>query len=205
MKRALVKEINETFEKAGKLNDWIHNEFRSLYELNQLARFQIFDLNWFPGAARIMDLVDQLHTIVTPKEDFLSIASLLHLKLHDHMSKQHIVEVVKAHRDWRTKSFEFEILKQFECSRLKLAPLYAFLAEAGFKTDQLPAQIGTNKWMLNAQDGNGNWETLYLNQSDRSDRLMIQSATGAFIGVITQAENLLCEKLWAYKFEPRNQ
>lgn len=194
-KRELIREIDNTFKEAGQYDEWIYREYKSLYELGQLARFQIFDMNWFPGAAKILYLVDQLHTLMTPKEDFITMASLLNLDIDPKTSKSKIVEIVKSQKNWRTKAFELDTMKQMNSAKSRLQPLYEQLKKFGYKTDMLPRQVSFRRWMLDAENLSGTKETLYLNESDVGHSLLIQSTYNSFVGIIADADNLLVERV----------
>ena len=189
----LLKEIDLAFEEAGKKDDWLYTQYKNFYELNQLSHFQIFELNWFPGAAKIMKLVDQLHSLVTPKHDFIEMAKLLKLQVNSRMTKEELVEVVKSHPSWRSKSFELEKVQRFNIRKRTLKPLYDYLAKLGYKTELLPIQVSYGKWMIDATNESGVPETIYLNESPEGDAMLIQSTFNDYIGFVEGTKNLFVQ------------
>lgn len=194
-RRELFKEIEATFREAGKMNDWIYYEFKNLYRRNQLVRFQIFEISWFSGAQKILDLVDELHTVVTDKDEFIAIANLLHLDIRPQMSKKKIVEIVKDHPSWKVKAMELENLKLLDTRKKDWQPFYEKLKQFGYSTELLPKQIGIHKWIVDATNQEGIKETLYLNEDDRSNSIWIQSTYNNVVGIIQSETELFVGKM----------
>ncbi|PGQ88157.1 hypothetical protein [Priestia megaterium] len=193
-KEELLRDIDVAFEEAGEKESWLYDSYRNLYRLNQLSHFQIFELNWFPGAARILNLIDQLHTIVTSKEEFLSIAKLLNLTLDPSLDKAEIAQQVKKHQSWRAKSFDLDAMKKIDLRKQQLKPLYDELSKWGYKTKLLPKQMEFKKWILDATNREGETETIYLNESDEGNYVLVQSTTD-LICVLDAVESGLIESI----------
>lgn len=189
-KRELLREIELAFEEAGQTDEWLHRSFRSLYELNQLSHFQIFELNWFNGAAKILVLVDELHSAMTSKEDFLEMAEMLGIDLPSRISKKELATVVKENRSWRVKAFDLENRKKWYNRKLSLQPLFDHLASLGYKTDSLPKQVDFRRWMVDCMNRRGDKETLYLNENESGDLVFIQSTFNDFIDIYKMERNL---------------
>lgn len=188
--RDLVRAIDLAFEEAGQKGDWLHRSFHSLYELEQLVHFQIFEINWFIGAQDILDLVDQLHSAVTSKEDFVSMAEMLDIDLPSRISKKELVKKVKSHKSWRLKAFELENRKKLEMRRQTLQPLFLYLASLGYQTEALPRQVSFGRWMVDCTNLDGAAETIYLNENESGDLVFIQSDKHDFIDVYKMDKNL---------------
>lgn len=188
--RDLVRAIDLAFEEAGQKDDWLHRSFHSLYELEQLAHFQIFEINWFKGAQDILNLVDQLHSAVTSKEDFVAMAEMLEFNLPSRMSKKELAKRVKAHKSWRLKAFELENRKKLEMRKQTLQPLFLHLAALGYQTEELPRQVNFGRWMVACADLNGAAETIYLNENESGDLVFIQSDKHDFIDIFKMDKNL---------------
>lgn len=188
--RELVRAIDLAFEEAGQKDEWIHRSFHSLYELNQLVHFQIFDINWFNGANKIVDLVDQLHSATTSKEDFLVMAEMLAIKLPTRITKKELVEKVKANHKWKLKAFELENRKKLEMRKATLQPLFIHLDSLGYRTDNLPRMVSLRRWMIDALNPDGAKETIYLNESESGDLVFIQSSKHDFIDIFRMEKNL---------------
>lgn len=87
---------------------WIYEEYKDLLSREQLPRFQIADMQWFKGAGTILELVDQLHTKVTSKNEFIELAEKLNIEINPAAKKEIIAELVKSNQDWRIKAFEMD-------------------------------------------------------------------------------------------------
>lgn len=188
--RELVRAIDLAFEEAGQQDEWIHRSFHSLYELEQLAHFQIFEMNWFNGAQQIVDLVDQLHSATTSKEDFITMAELLNIPLPSRYTKKTLVHMVKSNRSWRLKAFELENRKKLESRKQTLQPLFIHLASLGYRTDKLPRMVSLHRWMIDALNREGVNETIYLNENEGGDLVFIQSSRHDFIDIFRMERNL---------------
>ncbi|MGE7305800.1 hypothetical protein AAXE64_27000 [Priestia megaterium] len=194
-KRELMKEIDFAFERARKKDDWIYKQYKNFYELNQLSHFQIFKINWFNGAAQIMSLIDQLHTLVTSKEDFVALAKLSGIEVTSKMKKSELAELVKANPSWRSKTFELERLRRVDLRKRTLQPLYEHLSSLGYETDLLPVKVSYGKWMVDATNKSGVPETIYLNESPEGDSLLIQSTYNDFISIFTGNQELFVQRV----------
>ena len=183
-KQQLLDEIAEAFQDAGQYDGWLYESFQNLFRLKQLSHFQIFEINWFPGAARILELVDQLHTIETSKEDFLKISQLLDLQIDNSLSKEEIARQVKSHKSWKAKSFELDTIKKIDIRKQELTPLYRELRKYGYETNLLPKQVKFKRWILDAVNIEGELETIYLNESDQNNYVMVQSNKNHFICIL---------------------
>ena len=184
MKEELLREIDIAFEKSGKKDSWLYDTFQNLFRLNQLSHFQIFEINWFPGAAHILNLIDQLHTIETSKEDFICISKLLNLDVNPELDKEVIANLVKSQKSWRAKSFELDTTKKLDLRKEKLQPLFEELRRFGYQTNSLPKQIEFKRWIVDAINENGEIETIYLNESDNTNKVMVQSDKNEFICIL---------------------
>lgn len=194
-KEELLREIDVAFEEAGEKDSWLYRSYQNLSQLNQLSHFQIFEINWFPGAAKILNLIDQLHTIVTSKEDFLSIAKLLNLTIDPNSEKEEVVEQVKNQQSWRAKSFELDRLKRVDLRKQKLKPLYVELKKFGYHTTLLPQQTEFKRWILDVENNIGEKETIYLNESDQGNFVLVQSDKNDFICVLDAVDTGLIESI----------
>jgi hypothetical protein len=188
--RDLVRAIDLAFEEVGQKDDWLHRSFHSLYELGQLAHFQIFEINWFRGAQDIVDLVDQLHSAVTSKEDFVAMAELLGMDLPNRISKKELAKMVKAHKSWKLKAYELENRKKLERRKAALQPLFLHLASLGYHTEALPRQVSFGRWMVDCTNLIGAAETIYLNENESGDSVFIQSDKHDFIDIFKMEKNL---------------
>lgn len=193
-KEELLIRIEESFEKLGQRDNWIYRSYKNLYKKKQLDRFRVFEINWFPGAENLLELIDELHTLETSKEDFIEIAKLLELEFDEKESKKEIASLIKSHKSWRTKSFELERNKSFDEKRISLEPLYKELFKYGYSTTELPQTIGYKKSILECVK-DGELETLYLHESDASNLLLIQSDKEPIIAVLDLAKSGLVEKI----------
>ena len=187
-KQQLLDEITEAFKDAGQYDSWLYESFQNLLRLKQLSHFQIFEINWFPGAARILELIDQLHTLETSKEDFLRISQLLNLQLDNSLSKEEIVREVKSQKSWKAKSFELDTIKKIDIRKQELAPFYKELRKYGYETNLLPKQIKFKKWIVDAVNSEGELETIYLNESDHNNYVMVQSNKNHLICILDVEE-----------------
>lgn len=194
-KRELMREIDIAFEEAGQKDEWIYRSYKNLLELNQLVHFQIFEINWFNGAAKIIQLVDQLHTQTTPKEDFLLLAEMLEIPVKDNITKKELVARVKGNPNWRVKAFDLEREKAKYHRRQALQPLYDHLASLGYRANVLPREITRGKWMLDATNHEGLKETIYLNESENRDSILIQSTFNDFIDLYRGAKHLFVQSI----------
>lgn len=192
-KEDLLREIDKAFDEAGEKDGWMYRSYKNLHRLKQLSHFQIFDINWFPGAARIIDLVDQLHTIETSVKDFLAIAKLLDLNIDSTQSKEVIAKIVKDNKDWRAKSFQLDTMKKIDLRKQQLEPLYEQLKKFGYHTNLLPRQIEFKRWILDALNEDGTPETIYLNESDNENYVWVQSNKKNFICLVDAVEMGLIE------------
>ena len=173
MKEELLREIDIAFEKSGKKDSWLYDTFQNLFRLNQLSHFQICEINWFPGAAHILNLIDQLHTIETSKEDFICISKLLNLDVNPELDKEVIANLVKSQKSWRAKSFELDTTKKLDLRKEKLQPLFEELRRFGYQTNSLPKQIEFKRWIVDA-----------INESDNTNKVMVQSDKNEFICIL---------------------
>lgn len=194
-KEKLIEEIVEAFKDADQHESWLFQSFENLLRLKQLSHFYIFEINWFPGAARILDLIDQLHTIETPKEDFMKIAQLLNLQVDNNLSKEEIARQVKSNKNWRVKSFELDRIKNIDMRKEELEPLYNELRKFGYETNLLPKQIRFKRWILDAVNPEGEVETIYLNESDQNNYVMVQSHKNHLICILNVEETGLIKML----------
>ena len=191
----LLREIEEAFCEAGKLGGWEYKNFLTLLQHRQLSHFQIFEIGWFPGAAKIMDLVDQLHSVETPKQDFLDMADLMGIEIDENLSKIEIAKIIKSRKDWKVCSYNLEINKRLDLRKEKLAPLYKEFEKYGYKTDMLPKQVTPDKWIVDATNSNGEIETLYLNESPDKNYVLVQSYKHDVICVLNLEESGLIERM----------
>lgn len=115
LKRDIRLIINEKFIELGMNGDHhIFREYKKLLMHNQLERFYISDLDWFKGAADLINLVDQLHTQLTPIEDFRILAEMLDLEVPEEVSKEELAQLVKSNPVWKVKAFDLEIQRRLD-------------------------------------------------------------------------------------------
>jgi hypothetical protein len=115
LKRDLRLVINDKFIELGMNGDHhIFREYKKLLMHHQLERFYISDLDWFKGAADLIELVDQLHTQLTPAEDFHILAEMLDLEVPETLSKEELAQLVKAHPSWKAKAFDLELQRRLD-------------------------------------------------------------------------------------------
>ena len=193
-KEELLARIEESFEQLGQRDSWIYMSYQNLYKKKQLDRFKIFKINWFPGAEDLLELIDELHTLETSKDDFIKIGKLLELEIDKDISKQEIAKLIKSNKSWKTKSYELERNKQFDKKRICLEPLYKELALYGYITSELPQNIKYKRWVLECVK-DGKVETLYLSENDESNYLLVQSNKEPIIAVLDLEKMGLCEKI----------
>jgi hypothetical protein len=190
----LLQLIDSAFEEAGKKNDWLYKSYTDLRKLNKLAHFQIFKMNWFNGASRILLLIDELHTQMTSREDFISVAKLLNLEIDENESKDELARNIKKHNNWRVKFFELEQMQNLSRRKEQLKPLYDKLKQFGYMTELLPRQIKYKLWVLDVINQYGEIETIYLNESSNG-KILIQSTYNDYIGILSDMNSVFSEKI----------
>ena len=137
-----------------------------------------------------MDLVDQLHTAMTSKDDFIAMAEMLYIEVPSRITKKELAKRVKAHKSWRLKAFELENRKKLEDRKQSLQPLFLHLASLGYQTEALPRQVSFGRWMVDCTNPAGAAETIYLNENDSGDSIFIQSDKHDFIEIFKMEKNL---------------
>ena len=191
----LLLEIDVAFEESSKLDSWEYKNFKNLLERKQLSHFQIFEISWFPGAAKIMDLVDKLHSIETPKQDFLNMAKILGIEIDESLPKSEIAKIVKSNKNWKVSSSRLNLCKKVDMRRQRLQPLFNELKRYGYETDMLPQQVVHDKWIVDATNEEGEKETLYLNESPDKNYVLVQSFKNDVICVLGLEESGLIQKI----------
>lgn len=192
--KELIDKIDTVFELVGKKNDWIYNSYITLRDLNQLDHFHIYEMNWFEGASEILNLIDTLHTEMTPKEDFIYMAKMLNISINPNNPKKVIAAQVKKFDAWKAKSFELEHIRRIENRKKQMKPLYQKLSELGYMTELLPRQIQYKTWVVDAINPYGQIERLYLNEG-RTGKVIVQSDEQAHIGILENVNHVLCESI----------
>jgi hypothetical protein len=187
-KRELYYAIQKSLKKSGLRYHWLYKSFHHLYEQNKLSHFQIFDMHWFKGAQEIVDYVDELHTKMTSKQDFLKMADLLALKVAPYHSKKKIAEQVKAHTRWRSASFQLEAMNKREKRQQELEPLFHQLLQYGYAAKQLPEQINGDTWEVKVEETNG--EHTFLLLIREMDAILLLAADQQEIGKIEGMNHL---------------
>jgi hypothetical protein len=119
LKRDLRLIVNEKFAELG-MNGSHHvfREYKALLFSHQLERFFISDIDWFKGAAELLELVDQLHTQLTSLEDFIKLAERLNMEVPASIDKMKLAEWVKSNPNWKVKAFELEVQRRLNQSTL---------------------------------------------------------------------------------------
>lgn len=189
--KELVNHIIGLFREANMDDHWICQDFKKLYDRNQLIHFQIFEMNWFPGADRILSSVDELHSMMTPKRHFIAMAEMLGLEFPASISKEALVGLIKKQKNWKIVALDFESQQSAEARKECLAPIYEGLEDLGYYTNRFPKQIRVRTWIVEAVNEKGRRETVYLNKSPNGETVMIQSTFQSFVGTIEDKHNSL--------------
>lgn len=115
LKRDFRLIINEKLAELGL--DGTHRvvkDYKNLLFYHQLERFQIADIDWFKGAADLLNLVDQLHTQMTTVEELHQLAEMLNIEVPESIGKEELAQLVKSHPDWKVKAFELDLQSRLD-------------------------------------------------------------------------------------------